>query len=125
MKKIKLDENFPYSAVDIFSKHAIDASSVHHQKMDGSMDDLIYDVCIKEERILITPDLDFANIIRYPSAPTPGIVLVRSRYKITLKTITSICERLAQIVANHDTRGKLLIVEDNRIRIRKPDERIY
>jgi predicted nuclease of predicted toxin-antitoxin system len=125
VKKIKLDENFPYPAVEIFSKHGIDAPSVHHQNMDGSMDDHIYDVCIKEGRILITLDLDFANIIRYPSAPTPGIVLVRSGMKINLKKIAFICERLAHIVVSNDTQGKLFIAEDTRIRIRRPDERIY
>jgi hypothetical protein len=93
--------------------------------MQGFGYDSVYDVCIKEERILITPDLDFANIIRYPSENTSGIVLVRSKAKITIKNIPPLCERLAQIVVGHETRGMLIIVEDTKIRTRKPDTRIF
>ena len=79
MKKIKLDENFPPSVVDIFNQHGIDASSVFHQNMQGDVDDTVLDVCVKEDRILITFDLDFANIIRYSTEGTPGIIISRNK----------------------------------------------
>lgn len=121
MKKIKLDENFPPSSVEIFGKYGIDTSSVFHQNMNGSTDDSVFDICTKEDRILITFDLDFANIIRYTTEGTPGIVVSRNKMKITLSNIKSLCERLAQIVVSHDIEGRLIIVEETRMRIRKPD----
>jgi predicted nuclease of predicted toxin-antitoxin system len=58
MKKIKLDENFPPSLVHIFRLHGIDASSVHEQNMNGTDDDKLFEICIAEERAIITFDLD-------------------------------------------------------------------
>ena len=122
MRKLKLDENFPPSCVSIFRLKDIDASSVFEQNMNGSTDDTLFEVCIAEERILITFDLDFANIIRYPSAPTSGIIIVRTKKKINLPQIESICEKLANFILHHEIEGNLCIVEDTKIRIRKPDE---
>ena len=125
MKRIKLDENFPPSCVEIFNKHGIDASSVFHQNMQGDVDETVLEVCIKEERILITFDLDFANIIRFSAEGTEGIILSRNKRRITLANIKPLCERLARIVIEHDTKDKLFIVEEMKIRIRKPDNRIF
>jgi hypothetical protein len=69
--------------------------------------------------------LDFANIIRYPTDGTPGIILSRNKKKITLANIKPLCERLAKIVIDHDTKGQLFIVEETKIRIRKPDDRLF
>jgi predicted nuclease of predicted toxin-antitoxin system len=122
MKKIKLDENFPPSSAEIFRKKKIDASSVYEQRMNGSDDDEIFNVCKKEDRILVTFDLDFANIIRYPSHKTPGIIIARNRRKINLSGINSLCNRLALVIAREEITGKLYIVEPTTIRVRKPDK---
>ncbi len=121
MKKVKLDENFPPSVVDIFSKQGIDASSVYHQDMNGAADDTVFEVCKKEGRILITFDLDFANIIRYPTEATPGIIISRNQMKVTLNNINVLCERLARIVIAHEIENNLRIIEETKIRVRKPD----
>lgn len=125
MKRVKLDENFPPSVVEIFSKHGIDTSSVFHQNMHGNVDDTVFKVCSEEYRILITFDLDFANIIRYPAEGTAGIILSRNKQKITLANIKPLCERLAKVVIDYDIKDNLIIVEETKIRIRRPDDRIF
>jgi predicted nuclease of predicted toxin-antitoxin system len=122
MKRLKLDENFPPSMADIFKQHQIDASSVYEQKLNGSDDEKVFDVCVNEERILVTFDLDFANIIKYPSDNTAGIIIVRTRAKVSLEVIAILCQRLAAIINQYDLNGKLYIVEDTKIRIRRPEE---
>jgi predicted nuclease of predicted toxin-antitoxin system len=72
MKKIKLDENFPPTLLSLFQSEVIDASSVYLQNISGADDNLVYKICREEGRILVTFDLDFANIIRYPTNDTPG-----------------------------------------------------
>lgn len=75
MKKIKLDENFPPSCVSLFAEKGFDASSVLHQALSGTHDDNLYIICKEEERILVSFNLDFANIIRYPAEQTKGILV--------------------------------------------------
>jgi predicted nuclease of predicted toxin-antitoxin system len=121
MKRLKLDENFPPSVVEIFRESDIDASSVYEQGLQGSDDDNIYEICKKEARILVTFDLDFANIIRYPSKDTSGILIVRYQQKITLDRIKLLCKRLAGIIITNDTTSNLFIVEDAKIRVRRQE----
>ncbi len=122
MIKVKLDENFPPSCVALFTAAGFDSSSVFHQRMSGSDDDNLYRVCIKEERILITFDLDFANIIRYPSQNTKGIVVYRVRKKITLQEIFKICELIIDVLKKNEANQNLLIIDGLKLRIRKPED---
>ena len=122
MKKLKLDENFPPSSVDVFRQNNIDASSVYEQDMCGSDDDSLFDVCIIEKRTLITFDLDFANILRYPASKTDGIIIVRSKKKMSIDEIGDICKRLVALILHTDLTGKLFIVENTKVRIRKSED---
>jgi len=106
MKKLKLDENFPPTSVGIFRQNNIDASSVLEQDMCGSDDDSLFDVCFSENRALITFDLDFANILRYPSDKTDGIIVVRSKKEMSIDEIGQICKKLVALILHTDLTGK-------------------
>jgi len=122
MKKIKLDENFLPVSVEIFKKAKINAASVLDQKLSSTPDDNLYKVCISEKRALVTFDLDFANIIRFPSQNTPGIIVCRLRKETSLAEINMLCNTLISLITSNDLEGKLFIVEHHRIRIRRPPE---
>lgn len=122
MKKIKLDENFPPDFVSLFQTNLIDASSVHHQNISGSQDNYVFKICKEESRVLVTFDLDFANILRYPADDTAGIIVCRLRKKINLDYIRELSIMLVKVISEHELSGKLFIVEDNKVRIRNPDE---
>ena len=119
MKKIKLDENFPPYLIGIFETAGIDASSVLKQEISGIDDDNLYLLCIKEKRVIVSFDLDFASIIRYPAGNTQGIIVCRIREKMTLEDIKNLCSKLVLVVKSTELEGKLIIVEGNKIRIRK------
>jgi predicted nuclease of predicted toxin-antitoxin system len=122
MKKIKLDENFPPGFLPIFQNELIDASSVYLQNISGADDNLVYKVCREEDRTLVTFDLDFANIIRYPADDTAGIIVCRIRKKINLEYIRELCMTLVKVISENELSGRLFIVEEHKVRIRKPDE---
>jgi predicted nuclease of predicted toxin-antitoxin system len=122
MKKIKLDENFPPSFLPLFQSEVIDASSVYLQNISGADDNLVYKICREEKRTLVTFDLDFANIIRYPANDTAGIIVCRVRKKINLDYIKGLCSTLVKVISENELSGKLFIVEEDKVRIRKPDE---
>ena len=66
--------------------------------MSGSNDDSIYEICKKENRTLVTFDLDFANIIRYPADETQGIIVCRIRKQVSLADVEQITVRAAELV---------------------------
>jgi len=71
--------------------------------------------------VLVSLNGDFADIVSYPPAAYGGIVAIQ--LKNHPETIPSLMERLAAfLTANPDQvfyRGKLIIVEPHRIRIRQ------
>ena len=70
--RFKLDENLPREAQALLLKAGCDAHSVHDEKLAGAPDDKIFDACQNENRILVTLDLDFADIRRYPPSSHHG-----------------------------------------------------
>ncbi len=75
--RFKLDENLPHDAQTLLVRAGHDAHTVHDEQLDGCPDDRILDACVKEIRILITLDLDFSDIRRYPPAAHHGIWVLR------------------------------------------------
>ncbi len=61
----------------MFEAAGHDAHSVVQQTLGGQPDERIIDVCNREQRALITLDLDFSNSLTSPPAKYPGIVVCR------------------------------------------------
>ena len=74
------------------------------------------EVCSRERRALITSDLDFSNILTYPPASYPGIIVLRlaSQAHVTVEAAT---RRVLDMLPQEPLTGALWIVEERRIRI--------
>jgi predicted nuclease of predicted toxin-antitoxin system len=64
--KFKTDENLPNEAAVLLCAAGHDAVTVGEQRLSGSVDTTIGSVCQREGRVLVTFDLDFADIRTYP-----------------------------------------------------------
>ena len=64
--KFKLDENLSPTLASAFISAGHEAHSALEQTLGGSVDPRLIEVCRLEGRALVTLDLDFANIHRYP-----------------------------------------------------------
>ena len=75
--KFKLDENIPMEAAALLNDAQHDAVTVADQGMSGEQDPRVIDACLDEERVLITLDLDFADVRAYPPEQFHGIMVLR------------------------------------------------
>lgn len=116
--KFKFDENMPLLSVKIFQENGFDACSVRDQGLNGCTDDRLLTVCTDEERILITLDLDFSDIRKYQPVTLHGIIIIRPD-KQDKNTIINILKRMIPVVKTEVLSGKLMIVEDDKIRVRQ------
>jgi predicted nuclease of predicted toxin-antitoxin system len=114
--KFKIDENLSPSLATIFEAAGHDAHSVVQQALGGKPDERIIDVCGREERALITSDLDFSNILAYPPAKYPGIVVLRLANQAHV-TVEAAIHRILVLLPQEFLTGTLWIVEERRIRI--------
>jgi len=75
--KFTIDENLPVEVAELLRSQGYDALTVEEQKLAGECDSIIIEVCRQEERILVTLDLDFADIRAYPPQDFAGIMVLR------------------------------------------------
>lgn len=68
--KFKTDENLPFEAALALREHGWDAQTVGEEGLAGATDEILASCAKGESRVLVTLDLDFANIRAYPPNTT-------------------------------------------------------
>ena len=66
LMKFKCDENLPQNASDILKEAGYDTTNIWEEELTGCEDKVLIEKCKFEDRILISLDLDFADIRVYP-----------------------------------------------------------
>ncbi len=79
--KFKIDENLPIEVAEVLLAGGHEADTIHAEHLNGTADSTIAAVCQREGRVLVTLDLDFANVINYPPVEYPGIVVLRPHWQ--------------------------------------------
>lgn len=115
--KFKLDENLPSGLGALLRADGHDAHSVLDEDLSGAPDSSITRVCQDEQRILITLDLDFANIQTYPPQDCYGIIVLRLARQ-DRDTVLAIIPRVITLLQTEPIAQRLWIVDVNRTRIR-------
>jgi len=122
--RIKLDENLPPAIGDLMAGSGFDVATVAGEGLGGCEDEVLYDACRAEQRILVTLDTDFANPLRFPPEGTAGIVVLRPPRPLLALLRSSLANVLARItVGGEKIADRLWIVEATSIRIYEPPER--
>lgn len=85
--------------------------------LSGVADPVVRAAAIEAGRILVTLDADFGNVLRYPPAATPGVIRFRL-HPATEEAIDTALRWAVPRLAHMSLLGKLVIVGENRIRIR-------
>ena len=115
--KLKIDENLPNECAEILRSVGFEADTVANERLTGAEDSAIVVRCRAEGRVLITLDLDFANIRAYPPAEYAGIIVLRSKRQ-DKHAVLALVQRIALVLTNRAPAGELWIVEPDRIRFR-------
>ena len=116
--KFKVDENLPLECATYLRDAGYDAETAGSEKLSGANDAQLFERCQAESRVLITLDLDFANVYTYPPGSSAGIVVLRPRVQDT-QTVHSLLKRLIPVMAKKTPQRQLWIVEPDRIRYRE------
>ena len=74
---IKLDENLGQRVAAAFSAAGHDVAIVFEQRLTSTTDQQLFGVCVRERRLLVSLDTDFANPLRFDPLKSAGIVVLR------------------------------------------------
>jgi len=116
--KFKVDENLPAEFAAILGGVGFEAATVADEGLSGTADSSLLDRCRAEERVLVTLDLDFANVQAHPVGTHAGIIVFRSKSQDKL-TLISLLERIVPMLKSRSPEGQLWIVQADRIRYRE------
>jgi predicted nuclease of predicted toxin-antitoxin system len=121
MIKFKLDEHFGKRIQTIFLGSGYDVQTVRDEGLQGASDPDLFKTCLQESRCLVTLDLDFSDVIRFPPYETPGIVILRPRKRISFEDLEELIMQLLKFLETDTPENQLWVVERDRIRIHKPE----
>ncbi|MDP8240121.1 MAG: DUF5615 family PIN-like protein [Candidatus Hatepunaea meridiana] len=116
--RFKVDENLPEDVAELLRNHGYDAVTVREQDMHGSSDELIAALCRIEKRVIITLDLDFADIRAYPPKDYSGLIVFRLSCQDKISVLSAL-RQIVPLLKKEPLECHLWIVEEGRIRIRE------
>lgn len=115
--KFKIDENLSESTKRLILERSFDCHSVHDEGISGGPDTTLLDLCRQENRHLLTLDLDFADIVRYPPEEHSGVIVLR----LSSQSPSTVNKRLSEVLdtlTGLKLTGHLIVINDHRIRYR-------
>ena len=92
--KFKLDENFGREMQQIFRERGFDADTVRDENLHGARDLRVLQAATAEDRILVTRDQDFANVLIFPPEETAGIAVIRVPGRVALALLRKLISAL-------------------------------
>lgn len=116
--RFKIDENLPTEVVTLLKDAGHDTKSVLDQALGGATDVRLVELCRAENRVIVTLDLDFADIRTYPPAQFPGFVVLRLANQDKLHVLL-VAGRLIELLRSESPERRLWVVEEDRVRVRE------
>jgi predicted nuclease of predicted toxin-antitoxin system len=115
--KFKLDENLGSRTADLIGASGHDVQTVSQERLMGIDDNQLFQICASEGRCLITLDLDFADILRFPPHTGAGVAVLRLSRTVSLNLVTELVRSLLLAMDRESITGRLWVVEIGRIRV--------
>lgn len=114
--RAKLDENFGVRGEALLRGRGWNVATVDGQDLSSVTDETLIEVCRVEDRVVVSFDKDFADVVRFPPGRYRGIIVLRLPEPITLPMILNALARVADLAEKRSVAGRLWIVSINRIR---------
>ena len=119
--RFKVDENLPVQFAEALVSAGHDAMTVLDKGLNGAPENTVFEACQIEERALMSLDLDFSDIRRYPPGNSSGILVFRTRSQ-DRDHLLGILQEILPLLEDEHLARSLWIVEEDRIRIRTESE---
>ncbi len=115
--RFKIDENLHEDVAEKLRERGHDARTVFDEGLRGYPDPEIADAARREERVMVTLDLDFGNIREYPPEDYRGLIVLRVVNQGRAHVLR-VMERVLAVLDCVPLDGHLWIVSEGGIRVR-------
>ena len=117
--RLKLDENIPATLAPDLVALGHDTDTVMAEGLTGKPDPDVWAAAQREQRFLITQDLDFSDVRQYAPGTHYGLLLVR----LTRPGRLAVANKLRSLFTTEDVgawAGCFVVATDHKLRIRRP-----
>ncbi|MFZ2421335.1 MAG: DUF5615 family PIN-like protein [Anaerolineae bacterium] len=117
--KLKLDENLSRHLKTRLNDLGHDVSTTADENLLSQPDTVVAAAAYAEGRILLTLDIEFADLRKYQPGTHPGIVLFRPSNFGPL-TVNRYVENFVRDTDLEKLQGCVVVVDSTKVRIRRP-----
>lgn len=117
--KIKLDENLSRHLKPLLVERGHEVSTAGEEGLLGKLDVEVGAAAKADERMVLTLDLDFADLRKFPPGMHPGVILFRPRSMGPLAVNRFVLKFVQEVDLARLSRC-LAVVEPGRVRVRRP-----
>jgi predicted nuclease of predicted toxin-antitoxin system len=117
--RIKLDENLPAEVAPNLRNLGHDVHTVEEESLLGHSDQDVWEAAQKEQRCLITQDLDFSDVRRFVPGEHYGIIVIRLHSPSRRQLLSGILELFESESADSWDRC-FVVATDRKVRVRRP-----
>jgi predicted nuclease of predicted toxin-antitoxin system len=115
--RFKVDENLHPEIALLLRLHGHDAVTVWDQQIAGASDAELATLCQSESRALVTLDVGFGDLRRYPPHAYAGLLVLRMHSQDRAHVL-KVVERLLPMLDTEPLAGNLWVVEEHAVRVR-------
>jgi predicted nuclease of predicted toxin-antitoxin system len=115
--KLLLDENLSVHHAQRLREAKWDAIGVVETGLGGADDHTVRHYAVEHDRVLVTLDADFGNLLRFSPAGTPGVIWLRPAIP-SETAIAALLQRALYHLAAQSLRHHLVVVDETTIRMR-------
>ena len=119
MFKVLLDENLSRSMAKMLRENGFEVLEVRDCGLRGKTDEEILDFAKKEKMLVLTGDVGFGNVLRFPLGSHHGIFIVHFPTELPIPEINRQIAAAFKGLSKEDFFGNLIILEPGKIRIRR------
>ena len=115
-----MDEDLPRSLVGALRAVGLTAEHVYDAGLRGCGDVDVLAYAIARNWALVTADLGFGNILRFPLGSHRGILVARFPNELSVAVLNAAIVSALSGLSELEIEGSLIVVEPGRIRLRRP-----
>ena len=117
MPAFKIDENLPVEVAVLLRERGYDAVTVGDQRLSGRPDPSLVEICDREGRAIISLDLDFSSILKYPPERHRGLIVMRPGRQ-DKPHVLAVFAQVLDLLDREPVDGRLWTVDETGIRVR-------
>ena len=117
-----VDEDLPFSLAQALRAAGVDAIHVSEAGLRSRPDGDVLEYAVKDGGAVITCDIEFGSVPKYPLGSHCGVVVCRFRGRVAVEAMKARVVEALSDLGPEDIDGSVVVVEPQSVRIRKKRE---